>query len=141
MRHRVLLVIAAIASAFPVLTLDTASAASGDQYCEAGEVCLYQSTIYTGNAYTHPNSASYWSPTGPSYILYNGTATRVDNNTESIKNRGSATWRVLVYENRDYSGKVICLPAGAQPASLPGGYGNLDPNTASAHKWLSGGSC
>ena len=132
------LVTLAILLALPVVPADQASAANGDQACENLEVFVYQNTSLQGYVYTNASSKSYLYP-----LYYSGTGTSVDNNTESVWNRGSSGYRVYLWGSTTIgTGTSLCLPPNSAPYSLPGGYiGNLTGNTAGSHSWASGASC
>jgi len=137
-RSIVRLVPLAILLAMPVASPGEASAANGDQACENLEVCVYQNTSLQGYVYTHAGSKSYLYP-----LYYSGTGISVDNNTESVWNRGSSGYRVYLWGSTTIGkGTSLCLPPNSYPYTLPGGYiGNLTGNTAGSHSWASGASC
>jgi hypothetical protein len=110
--------------------------ADGDQLCETGEVCLSDGTNLLGNKFTTPSDQF-----GLDGFKYAGTNTFVLNKASSIQNRGSATFRVLVYDG-NWTGPVNCYPPAAISYSLPNAVrGNLANNSDSSIDWISGASC
>lgn len=133
---KLLLVGCAMVASVGVLPSAVAHAAAYDQLCETGEVCLSDGFNLLGNKFTTPSDEI-----GLDGYKYNGTNVFVLNTASSIQNRGSSSWRVLVYDGT-WSGPVNCYQPGQISNSLPhAARGNLPNNAASSIDWRSGSSC
>lgn len=132
----VTMIVSAAVSSTILSIAGLASAATNDQLCEVGEVCLSDGTNRSGNKWTNPSTI--FSLDG---YTYNGTSVFVLNSASSIQNRGSTGWKVLVYAGT-HNGQVSCYQSGAISNSLPDvAKGNLGNNDAGSTKWVGSGIC
>jgi hypothetical protein len=122
-------------AAFTAMSPATASAATGS--CDPGEFCMWYLTNFGGGLYEFSGSDS---SLANDHFENANTSSIVDNNTESVWNRGTSDpngyVHVVVYDGASYTGAGLCVVQGRK-ANLPASW----QNRISSYRWANAATC
>lgn len=113
--------------AVPIVT----SAANNNGVCESADVCLWKNADYLGPLLDRTGNLTDYSTT-----QYFNNAGNPNDETSSIWARGTGSWRVRVYQNKNAGGAFDCFDPNEITYQLPNSaFGGLANDSASSHYW------
>ncbi|MFA1541816.1 peptidase inhibitor family I36 protein [Actinomadura monticuli] len=115
------------------LGIKTSTAHAAPNYdCETGEVCLFENNNYNEN---NTNHVYQWTGNDDIYsnnVWYNSTD-GLDNEASSVKNNGSGSYNVTLYQHNSGGGAHSTFAPGTSDPSLANN--SIGDNRASSHYW------